>query len=126
MIGDCHANSPNVAAGMRTFLNVAERWKLTKNETLALLNESDPSRWDAWIAGEVGGLSSEQIIRLSLTLGIYQGVNTELAIPERADAWIRRANSVDPFAGRTALALMMSGTTGDLKSVRRYLDAQIT
>lgn len=125
MVKSPGGNTARSAAGMRTFLNIAQRWKLTKHEALTLLKEGDPKQWDAWRAGRTGGLSVEQIKRLSLALGIYQCLHTLLPIPERADAWIRQPNTATLFGGATALELMMSDAFGDIESVKKYLDTQL-
>ncbi len=45
-------------------------------------------------------------------------------MPERADAWVKRPNTVAPFGGQTPLEHMLGGQVVDLYRVRQYLDAE--
>ncbi|MGZ5131764.1 MAG: MbcA/ParS/Xre antitoxin family protein, partial [Caldimonas sp.] len=45
-------------------------------------------------------------------------------VAERADEWVRKANTAPLFGGRSALDRMLAGQVSDLYVVRQYLDAQ--
>lgn len=112
------------AAALRTFFNIAAAWDLSNDEQQRLLGCGRSSFFD-WKAGRVRrGLDAHTLERLSHLFSIYASLQILLPIPERANAWIRRANSAPLFGGGTALQRMLGGQVADLFVVRQYLDAQ--
>ena len=110
-------------AVMRVFAGLARAWKLSSGEQAALLGlESLPDLEGA------GGMSEQElpigiIERVAMLLNIFEAINALLPEPSRADAGIRAANSHPLFAGRPAIAVMMTGLDG-LRQVQRYLLAE--
>lgn len=112
------------AAGLRTFFNIAQAWGLSNEEQQRLLGCGRTTFFD-WKAGRIRrGLDGATLERLSHLFGIYAALQILLPLPERANAWIRRANSAPLFGGGTALERMLGGQVSDLYAVRQYLDAQ--
>jgi Protein of unknown function (DUF2384) len=109
---------------MRTFLNVAEAWRLTTEEQRALLGWPPESTFYKYKAGQVGMLPYDMLMRVSLVLGIYKDLR--ILYPERdlADRWIRLPNNNPLFGGKPALALMADGGMDGLYQVRRLLDSR--
>src|SRR5215470_17578424 len=60
---------------MRTFLNIADTWKLTGEEQRALLGWPPESTFYKYKAGQVGTLSYDMLMRVSLALGIYKALH---------------------------------------------------
>lgn len=118
--------TPSAAeAALRTFFQIARAWSLTEGEQMELLGCSR-SEYFTWKASEIrAGLDRALIERLSHIFGIYSALQQLLPIPERANAWIKRANTAPLFNGRSALELMLAGQTSDLFAVRQYLEAQL-
>ncbi|WP_167737586.1 Y4oB family protein [Sphingomonas parva] len=112
-----------VGPAMRVLDGIAEAWRLTRAEEAELLGV-DRHTLRHWRSSPPARLPAEALERLSLALGIFKAINSLLPVPDRADAWIRKANTAQIFGGGSALELMLTGLEG-LRSVRRYLDAQI-
>jgi hypothetical protein len=118
------ASAAAAAAGLRTFFNIAQAWGLSNEEQQRLLGCGRTTFFD-WKAGRIRrGLDGATLERLSHLFGIYAALQILLPLPERANAWIRRANSAPLFGGGTALERMLGGQVSDLYAVRQYLDAQ--
>jgi hypothetical protein len=112
------------APAIRTFLNIAEAWKLSVEQQLGLLGWPAESTYFKYKAGQVGILPYDTLIRISLVVGIYKALHILYPEPALADAWVKLPNSNTLFAGRPALALMIDGGMDGLYQVRRLLDAR--
>lgn len=113
------------AAAMRGFFRLAKIWKLSEQEQMKLLGLTCLSTIRGCRNGEIRAVSAETMERISYLLGIFKAINILLPNPTRADEWMRAANNAAPFAGSSALDLMVGGNLSDLQDVRRYLDAQL-
>lgn len=112
------------AAGLRTFFHIAQAWGLSNEEQQRLLGCGRSTFFD-WKAGRIKrGLDGATLERLSHIFGIYAALQILLPLPERANAWVRRANAAPLFGGGSALERMLGGQVADLFAVRQYLDAQ--
>jgi len=109
---------------IRTFLNVAEIWKLSIDEQRGLLGWPPESTFYKYKAGQTGTLSYDMLMRISLVLAIFKDLG--ILYPERdlADRWVRLPNSNPMFGGKPALALMTEGGMDGLYQVRRLLDGR--
>lgn len=112
------------AAGIRVFFNIANAWKLSTAEQMAILGLRSRTTLIAWRKGTVGALSPDTLERLSYVFGIYKALEILLPSGDAADAWIRKPNSGPIFGGRSALERLNAGKVADLFLVRQYLDAQ--
>jgi len=111
------------AAALRTFFNIAKAWSLSVQETQRLLGVQRSPLY-AWRSGDFPArLDAGTLERLSYIFGIYSALQVLFPVAERADAWIRKANTAPLFGGDSALARMLGGQVADLFEVRRYLDA---
>lgn len=117
--------SPQTAAKvLPVFFRICEAWGLSPVEQQTLLGVGK-STLALWRAGKVkGGLDATVLERLSYVFGIYSALQILLPIPERADAWVRRANGAPLFGGSSALKRMLGGHVADLFAVHAYLNAQ--
>lgn len=111
-------------AGLRTFLNIAELRKLSRDEQMRMLDVQDPAEFEYCIANvrahEPIEIPMEIIVRIGCVLSIYASL--EALLPgERAAEWLRAPNTASVFGGRRALDMMTSGALEDLDSVARYL-----
>jgi len=112
-------------AGLRTFLRIAERWRLTDPQMVAILGLESPQQLADLKAEGPSLVSMDTLERISHVFGVFKAINTLLPVPERADGWIRAANSAPPFGGRTPLDRMTTGNECDLLVVRQYLNAEL-
>jgi hypothetical protein len=112
-----------VAVGMRAFFRIAEQWKLSPEEAMALLGHPSKSTFYYWKSGDVSQVahSFDLASRISYALGIFQALETLYQRPEMADEWIKRPNSA--FGGQSAMERMFAGHMVDLAAVRDYLDS---
>jgi len=111
----------------RGFRRLARRWGLSVDEQLQLLGYSvSRSTLLSWDDNPPGELDTDQLMRVSYLLGIYEAVERMLRLaPAEADSWVRRANSDAPFCGETPLALMFRGGIPAIAATRAYADAVV-
>ena len=109
---------------LRSYFNIADAWKLSAKEAMALLGLRSRSTYHVWKDGKSGALTRDTLERISYVLGIYKALQMLLPSDEAADAWIRKPNTAPLFGGKSALDRLLSGNVADLYEVRRYLDAQ--
>src|ERR1700746_767820 len=91
-------SDPNVrrqmsGPAMRSFLAIAKTWNLSIDEQRALLGWPPESTFYKYKAGEIGILSYDTLIRVSLLLGIYKDLHILYPEPDLADRWIKLPNS---------------------------------
>jgi hypothetical protein len=109
---------------MRSFLNIAERWKLSVDEQRGLIGWPAPSTYYKYKNGQVGTLSYDALTRVSLVLGIYKALHILYPDETLADRWVKLPNANPLFVGKPPLALMVDGGIDGLYRVRRLLDAR--
>lgn len=109
---------------LRTFLNIAQLWRLSNDEQMQLLGATDRNELVAWKKDSNVTLRRDTLERISYVLGIYRSLQVLLPDQVAADEWVRRANDASIFGGNSALDRMLSGNVSDLYVVRQYLDAQ--
>lgn len=113
--------------GLRTFLRIADEWRLSEQERLRVLGLPGRSTFHGWIAKTRHGsgitLSVDELIRISAVLGVYKALKIIFLRNEDATRWLRSPNSGPPFGGQRPLTLVTSGTQDAIMLVRRYLDA---
>jgi hypothetical protein len=112
------------AAGLRTFLRIAELWQLSLDEQLNLLGGPSRATFFRWKKDPASAaLARDTLERLSYILGIYKSLQILLPDEKSADEWIKKPNAAPLFGGQSALQRMLSGNVADLYIVRQYLDA---
>ena len=109
--------------GFRTFLAIAEEWRLPVARQRALLGHIAEATYYKWKSGDLTVLSYDQLERISLVLGIYKALALIFADRETGHDWLAAANREAIFGGGTPLDLMSEGGIDGLYRVRRYLDA---
>lgn len=115
------------APALRTFLAIADLWKLGEEERRLVLGYPSRSTFHNWakLAREHGEftLDVDTLTRLSAVLGIHQALGVLFETEAEGIAWLRGANAALPFGGQPPLRLVTSGTLDNLLTVRRFLDA---
>ena len=113
----------SIAAGLRAFFEIKEKWQLSYEEAKTLLGQPGKSTYYNWQKGHVGDVVHRMDLatRLSYVLGIFRALNEIYEQAELADAWVRRPNAA--FGGQSALDRMLGGQVVDLARVREYLDS---
>lgn len=113
-----------LAAGMRAFFKIMDKWGLGYEQASTLLGQPGRSTFYGWKRGDIGNVvhGLDLATRISYVLGIYQALEEIYQQPELADGWVHKPN--DAFGGQSALARMLGGHIVDLARVRDYLDSQ--
>lgn len=115
------------APALRTFLAIADLWKLTEEERRLVLGYPSRSTYHNWakLAREHGEftLDVDTLTRLSAVLGIHQALGILFETEAGGIAWLRSANAALTFGGQPPLRVVTSGTLDNLLTVRRFLDA---
>ena len=115
------------APGLRTFLAIADLWRLTEEERRLVLGLPSRSTFHHWAKtvrehGELT-LDVDVLLRISAVLGIHQALQILHPDEREGVAWLRRPHRALVFGGRPPMALVTSGTQDGLLTVRRFLDA---
>lgn len=109
---------------LTAFFNITAAWGLAAEEERTLLGAPPRSTFFKWKAERSARLMPDTLERISYVMGIYKALRILLPTEEAANAWVKKPNTADPFAGRSALERMLAGRVVDLADVRRYLDAE--
>lgn len=113
---------------MRTFVNIARRWRLSERHQARLLavNINTLRGWAATAAEQKHlVLETSVLLRLSVILGVFADLRRSVAAESGAreeQAWLKATQKLAPFDGRTPLEVL----TGDFEeqmAVRRHLAA---
>jgi hypothetical protein len=115
------------AAGMRTFLAIADLWRLDEVQRLLVLGYPARSTFHKWAktAREHGELTLDvdTLTRISAILGIHQALGVLHGSERAGIEWLRTPHRATIFGGRPPLELVTAGTQDGLMAVRRFLDA---
>ena len=121
-LGNAAERAELSSAAIRGFLNIARKWKLTEEQSRALLGGLASSTFHAWKTHPKRTLDQDTLTRISLVIGIYKALNIYFGKPW-ADRWVTLENRGTLFAGRTPLAYMMQRGQPGMLEVRRMLDS---
>lgn len=118
--------SPARASGpaLRTFQNVANRWRLSARERYEILGLPRSTYFKVTRNPDSARLSRDTLERLSYVLGIYGALQILLPRREAADKWIKTPNDDPLFKGHAPLETLVRGKVADLFVVRRFLDGE--
>lgn len=114
------AGQSRIPAELEAFFAIADRWRLSTDEQIALLGWPGRSTFFKW-KKDGGALPADTRERISHMLGIWKSLRILFTQDERGEAWVRAQNRY--FDGASALDVMLEGMAGIIR-VRRYLDAQ--
>lgn len=114
------AGSSGIPAELETFFAIADKWRLSADEQIALLGSPGRSTFFKW-KKDGGSLPADTRERISHILGIWKSLRILFTQDERGEVWVRAKNRY--FDGASALDVMLEGVSGIVR-VRRYLDAQ--
>jgi Protein of unknown function (DUF2384) len=109
---------------IRSFFKIGEAWKLTVEEQKALLGWPATSTLYKYKQNDVGTLSYDALVRISLVLGIYKALHILYSDNELADRWIKLPNANSLFGGRPAVDFLKKAGIDGLYQVRRLLDSR--
>jgi HAD superfamily hydrolase (TIGR01549 family) len=111
------------AHGVRTFLNIGRRWKLSEEEMSQLL-QCSLGQLREWAAIARGYrplvLEASTLLRISAILGIYADLRQAVTLADDELIWLFRPLEFAPFDGSAPISVL-SGSFEDQLAVRRYL-----
>lgn len=113
--------------GLRTFLNIAGRWRLSERERILALGSPARSTYHNWVskaqAGHGISLPLDTLLRISAILGVHKDLRILFGDPQRGVQWLRTANAAPLFGGQCPMDLILSGAQSGIVDVRRFLDS---
>jgi hypothetical protein len=111
------------ASAIKSFVAIAGKWELSEEQSRGLLGGIASSTYHSWRARPRGrNLDQDTLMRISLLLGIYQGLNVYFGKPW-ADRWVTLANRGPMFAGLPPIDYMLRHGQPGMVQVRRMLDS---
>jgi hypothetical protein len=114
------------APALRTFLAIADLWRLTEEQRLLVLGYPSRSTYHNWCkqAREHGTftLDVDVLTRISAVLGIHQALGSLFPTEPFGVEWLRTPHQALVFGGRPPLDLVTSGSQDGLLTVRRFLE----
>jgi uncharacterized protein (DUF2384 family) len=115
------------APALRTFLAIADLWKLNEEQRLLVMGYPARSTYHNWCkqAREHADitLDVDVLLRLSAILGIHQALGVLFVNEQEAVDWLRSPHKAPVFGGHPPLDLITSGLQDGLMTVRRFCDA---
>ena len=113
--------------GLRTFMAIADLWRLTGEQRRLVLGRPAKSTCRAWLRAAREHrditLSTNVLMRISAVLGIHQALQVLHQDEREGVAWLRCLHASAVFGGRTPLDLITDATLDGPMTVRRVLDA---
>lgn len=110
------------SVGLKAFSRIADSWSLTAREAAALADMSLSTWKRARKADYAGGLSQDQLLRLSAIVGLYKALELYFDLPISRE-WVKLPNSGPEFDGARPLDAMIAGGLPKILRVRNYVDA---
>ncbi len=110
------------AVALKAYSRIADSWSLTGREAAALADMSESTWKRAKKPGYAGELTRDQMLRLSVVVGIYKALGLYFDSP-LADQWVKLPNKGPVFDGARPADAMVAGGLPKILRVRAYLDA---
>ncbi|WP_117194230.1 MbcA/ParS/Xre antitoxin family protein [Rhizobium terrae] len=110
------------AVALKAFGNVMTEWNVPLGEAAALADMSESTWKRARKPGFSGGLTKDQMLRLSAMIGIYKALKLYFGDPI-ATRWMTLPNSGPLFDGRPPIDTLIEEGLPQFLRVRNYLDA---
>jgi hypothetical protein len=112
--------------GLRTFLNIADRYGISRRDRVILLGEPSTSTYHEWArkarADAKLVLPLDTLTRISGILGIYTALGVLFPIETEAMTWLKGPHRGEVFGGQAPIDVMIEGGLDGILTVRRYLD----
>ena len=108
---------------LKFFFNLMEHWKCNREQQRILLGSIGHTTYFKYRKLPAVRLPHDTMERISYLMGIHKALRILFSQqPDRAYAWVHKANDAAPFNGKSALEYMLCGRVVDMADVRRYLD----
>lgn len=107
----------NYSIYIRSVLKILSLWGISQGDSSKLLNVTN-DRLYKWSVGlERDCLNQENLIRISLILGIYKTLQTLLPNSKAADEWVCKSNGAPLFNSKSPLEYILNNPEGTLKGL---------
>lgn len=111
------------AIGLRTAMNIMERWGATREQMGKVLRVSASTLARSKAAnGEGAKLDDDQLDRISYVLNIHAALRTLFENPTNLYGFIALPNKNDFFNGRSPLEVISDGSFASLYETHRHID----
>ncbi|SMF50191.1 Protein of unknown function [Xaviernesmea oryzae] len=110
------------AVALKAFGNVMSEWGVPLNEAAALADMSESTWKRARKPGFSGGLTKDQMLRLSAVIGIYKALKLYFSDPISV-RWMTLPNNGPLFGGARPVDTLIEEGLPQFLRVRNYLDA---
>lgn len=117
-----HALPDREAVALKAFARIAEAWSLTIREAAGLADMAESTWKRAKKPGYAGGLTRDQMLRLSAIVGLYKALELYFSPPLARD-WVKSPNAGPEFDGARPVDAMIAGGLPKILRVRAYVDA---
>ncbi len=107
---------------LKAFARIADAWSLTQREAAGLADMSESTWKRARKPGFAGGLTRDQMLRLSALIGVYRSLELYFNEPICRE-WVKLPNQGPEFDGARPVEAMIAGGLPKILRVRGYLDA---
>lgn len=111
-----------LGVALKAFARVADAWSLTQREAAALADMSESTWKRARKPGFAGGLTRDQMLRLSALIGLYKSLALYFNEPVSRD-WVKLPNRGPELDSARPVDAMIAGGLPKILRVRGYLDA---
>jgi uncharacterized protein (DUF2384 family) len=115
--------------GLRTFLAIADLWRLTGEQQRLILGGPSLSTFRRWRkkALEHRGilLGRDALLRISAVLGVYAGLKDLFADDFESLAWLYQPHGAPSFGGKPPIDFICEGSLDGPLTVRRFIDAAL-
>ena len=113
------------AAGLRTFVNVADLWGLDEDARRRILCDMPEATYRGYLAEAQAeqdfALPIEVLEILALTINIYMLIGLGIREEEQRIAWLNSPNSHYFFGGDCPIDVIGNGKPNDLWGIKYYL-----
>lgn len=116
------AETDRQAIALKAFSRIADAWSLTVSEAAALADMSESTWKRARKPGFGGGLTRDQMLRLSAFIGLYKSLELYFS-PSIAGRWVKLPNRGPEFEGQRPVDAMIAGGLPRILRVRTHVDA---
>ena len=110
-------------AGVRTFLNIMQRWRVRDEDARQLLGGISNGAFYTMKKDPERILDEDRLRRISFLIGIFKALSI-IHGEALADRWMTLPNSNRIFGGGTPIAYLIRGGLPAFQTVRRLLDAR--
>ena len=116
-------DSTVVATGLKTVLNILEKWGCSADQMAAILCTSRSAVYKYLKDPKKASLNADQVERISYLLNIHAALRILFENPDNIYGFMSMPNANPGFNGRSPLDVISTGSFGALYETFRRIDA---